>query len=73
MESILPINKYEKARLIGQRATQLSKGSAPMVDVKGMTDALKIAEKEYNLGKIPLNIIRNMPNGEKIQISILTK
>ena len=73
MDSILPISKYERARLIGQRATQLSKGSPPTIDCKGMTDPVKIAEKEYNLGKIPLNIIRNMPNGEKIQISILTK
>jgi DNA-directed RNA polymerase subunit K/omega len=73
MQQVLPITKYEKVRLLGQRAAQLSKGAPPTVDIKGMTDPLKIAEKEYTCGTIPLNIIRNMPNGEKIQISIVNK
>jgi DNA-directed RNA polymerase I, II, and III subunit RPABC2 len=46
------------------RATQISKGAKPTVDISvGMTDALKIAEKELKLGKIPLIIRRYMPDG----------
>lgn len=72
-EIIFPVTTYEKVRILGQRASQLASGAIPAVDVKGMTDPLKIAEKEYNTGKIPLKIIRNMPNGEIIQVSILPK
>jgi DNA-directed RNA polymerase subunit K/omega len=70
MEDAIPITKYEKVRLLGQRASQLAGGALPTVDVTGMTDLLKIAAKEYKSGTIPLCVIRHMPNGQIIQISI---
>jgi DNA-directed RNA polymerase I, II, and III subunit RPABC2 len=70
MNEVFPITKYEKVRLLGQRASQLSNGAPPMVDISGMRDPLKIAEKEYNCGKIPLKIIRTMPNGEVMEIAL---
>ena len=57
------LTKYEKARILGLRATQISKGAQPLVDVGDMKDALKIAEKEFNIGNIPLIIRRHMPDG----------
>ena len=45
------------------RATQISKGAIPTVNIDGMTDALKIAEKEFKLGDIPLIVRRYIPDG----------
>jgi DNA-directed RNA polymerase I, II, and III subunit RPABC2 len=58
------LQKFEKVRILGQRATQISLGAPPMVDITGLTDALAIAEKELLERKIPLKIIRTFPNGE---------
>ena len=68
-----PINAYEKARILGTRATQLEKGAVPKVDTTGLIDPLKIAEKEYMAGTIPLCIVRTLPNGSKIKIKIKPK
>lgn len=57
------ITKYEKARIIGTRAIQISMNAPPTIDPKGETDSLKIAEMEYEQKKIPFSIIRNFPNG----------
>ena len=67
------LTKYEKARLLGLRATQLANGAEPTVDPRGMYDPLKIAEKELELGTIPIKIIRTLPNGKKYQVCIRPK
>lgn len=58
------ITKYEKARIIGVRASQLSNNSLPLVDTEGIDDVLKIAEMEYHKKVIPFKIRRWLPNGE---------
>lgn len=70
METVVPITKYEKVRVIGLRATQLSNGAKPTTDIGNLTSPLKIAEKEYNEGTIPIGIIRTLPNGQKIRVNI---
>ena len=62
--STVTLEKFEKVRILGQRATQLSLGAPPMVDITGLTDALAIAEKELKENKIPIKVIRKYPNGE---------
>jgi DNA-directed RNA polymerase I, II, and III subunit RPABC2 len=57
------ITKYEKTRLLGVRATQISMNSPVMVDTNGLTDPLKIALKEFEEKKIPLIIRRRLPDG----------
>lgn len=57
------LTKYEKARILGVRATQISKGTKPTIDIKNMKDALKIAEYELKHGDIPLIIRRHLPDG----------
>ena len=42
------ITKYEKVRIIGERAKQISEGAPILVDYTGLTKALDIAVKEYN-------------------------
>lgn len=67
----IPITIFEKTRLIGIRATQISQGAEILTKIGNLTDPIEIAEKEYNEGVIPLCVIRNMPNGNKIQIKIM--
>ena len=49
------ITKYEKTRLLGVRATQISMNSPVMVDTNGLTDPLKIALKEFEEKKNTIN------------------
>ena len=56
------MTKYERARILGTRALQISMNSPVMVDLEGLTDPLKIAEKELEKGKIPLIVRRYLPN-----------
>lgn len=58
------ITKYEKARVIGERAKQLNSGANPMVEVEpSVIDGYLIALKEFDEKKIPFIIKRPMPNG----------
>jgi len=64
------LTKFEKVRVLGARATQISRGSPPTVDITGLTTAIAIARKEFNENKLPLVIIRKYPNGEKDEINL---
>jgi DNA-directed RNA polymerase I, II, and III subunit RPABC2 len=55
--------KYEKAKCIGFRAEMLANGSNTTVNTEGMTDVVKIAEKELKERKLPLIIQRTLPDG----------
>lgn len=57
------LTKYERARLIGLRAMQISQGSPAMIDVGTEKDNVKIATMELEQRKIPLNIKRLLPDG----------
>ncbi len=57
------LTKYERARVLGTRALQLSLNAPPMVELEGETDPLQIASKELREGKIPLIIRRFLPDG----------
>lgn len=69
-ESVYTLSKFEKVRVIGTRATQISLGAPPLVDITGMTDSLAIAEKELLERKIPLKVKRTFPDGKEVFISI---
>lgn len=60
------LTKYERARIIGARALQLSMGAMPLIDVSEIPELnpLKIAEYELNLGILPITIRRVLPTGE---------
>ena len=58
------ITRYEKARILGERAKQLNSGARPLVDIEpSMIDGYLIALKEYEQKKIPFIIKRPIPNG----------
>jgi DNA-directed RNA polymerases I, II, and III subunit RPABC2 len=50
------MTKYERARVLGTRALQISMGAPPMVPVKNLTDPLLIAVEELKAKKIPITI-----------------
>ncbi len=64
------ITKYEKARILGIRALQLSSGAQPMVRIDGITDVMDIAKKELMEYKMPFLIRRKFPDGSYIDIKV---
>ena len=57
------LTKYEKARVIGARALQISKNAPILVNIKDETDPILIAEEELRAQKIPFIIRRFLPDG----------
>lgn len=57
------VTKYEKARIIGQRAMQLDSGATPYINPGILIDGTSIAEREFEEKKIPVIIKRPLPNG----------
>ena len=57
------LTKYERARILGTRALQLSKNAPPMVVPQpGETDPYKLAERELAARKIPFIVRRYLPD-----------
>lgn len=63
----LPIlTKYERTRVLGERAKQINNGAKPYVNVlTSIIDGYIIAEQELNAKSIPFIIQRPLPNGSK--------
>ncbi|XP_061372693.1 DNA-directed RNA polymerases II, IV and V subunit 6A-like [Gastrolobium bilobum] len=57
------MTKYERARILGTRALQISMNAPVMVELEGETDPLEIAMKELRERKIPFTIRRYLPDG----------
>ena len=55
--------KYEATRILGARATVISKGGEHLVDADGETDPLEFARLELNARRIPIVVRRYLPNG----------
>ncbi len=50
------LTRFEKARLIGARALQLSMGAKPQVEVTGSIDPIDIATLELKEDVMPLEV-----------------
>ena len=58
------LTKYERARIIGQRAKQIETGAKPLVKIsENIVDSYIIAELELREKKIPFIIRRPIPGG----------
>jgi hypothetical protein len=58
------ITKYEKARILGERAKQINAGAKAFVSIpENMIDGYLIALREYEEKKIPFILKRPLPNG----------
>jgi DNA-directed RNA polymerase subunit K/omega len=57
------MSKYERTKIIGVRAQQISQGSLPLVEVpKHLTKTLDIATYELKMRKTPFIVKRNVGN-----------
>lgn len=69
------ITTYEKSRIIGSRALQLSQGAPLLIDLSEeeleelQYNPIEIAKKEFKQGKLPLKVDRerNMPKHRKVE------
>ncbi|ORY07228.1 RNA polymerase Rpb6 [Basidiobolus meristosporus CBS 931.73] len=57
------MTKYERARILGTRALQISMNAPIMVELDGESDAYSIALKELREKKIPFVVRRFLPDG----------
>ena len=59
------LTKYEKTRILGQRAKQINNGAKPYINIpENIIDGYLIAEMELKEKKIPFIIRRPLPNGK---------
>lgn len=58
------ITRFEKARIVGARALQISMGAPMIVAVdEGYSSTIDIALKEFEDVLLPITIRRTLPNG----------
>ena len=58
------LTKYERAKVLGERAIQISNGAKVMVEIEeGVWDPMIIAEKELREKKIEYIVRRYLPDG----------
>jgi DNA-directed RNA polymerase subunit K/omega/predicted flap endonuclease-1-like 5' DNA nuclease len=70
------LTKYEKARIVGARALQISMGAPVMIDMKGKPmGRFGFAEEELRAGVLPMTVRRTLPTGEHtdVPLSLLLK
>jgi DNA-directed RNA polymerase subunit K/omega len=70
------LTKFEKARIIGARALQISMGAPVLIDMKTAPKGrFGFAEAELKSGRLPMTVRRTLPTGEfhDIPLSILLK
>ncbi|GBC68769.1 hypothetical protein HRbin01_00454 [archaeon HR01] len=58
-----PLTKYERARILGGRALQLSLGAFPLVEVRPGDTPIDIATRELEMGVLPIIVRRRKPDG----------
>jgi len=65
------LTRFERARIMGARALQLSLGAPVFIEIpKNATSSLEIAMEELKQRVIPIVIRRTLPNGDYQHISI---
>jgi DNA-directed RNA polymerases I, II, and III subunit RPABC2 len=58
------VTRFEKARIVGARALQISMGAPILVDADESTsNPIDIALKELDAGILPITIRRTLPDG----------
>lgn len=64
METRDVLTKFERAKIIGIRMEQLSRGAPPNVPLLKGDDVRAIAVREFVDGKLPLMVSRSLPHGK---------
>ncbi len=54
-----PYTRFERARILGARALQVSLGAPILIDIPaGLVDPVEIAEREFAANRIPITVRR---------------
>jgi DNA-directed RNA polymerase I, II, and III subunit RPABC2 len=65
------LTRFEKARVIGARALQISMGAPVLIDIKDPSKSpIDIALLELEARALPMSIRRTLPDGESQNISL---
>lgn len=66
------LTRFEKARIVGARALQLSLGAPPLIliDNDSVRDTIEIAVRELESKALPISIRRSLPNGDYQDIPV---
>ncbi|MBI5133456.1 MAG: DNA-directed RNA polymerase subunit K [Thaumarchaeota archaeon] len=65
------LTRFERARIIGARALQISLGAPPLVPTaEGVRDAITMAGEELVQKALPISLRRILPNGQYQDIPI---
>jgi DNA-directed RNA polymerase subunit K/omega len=65
------LTKYERSRIIGARALQISMGAPILIEeLEKLGNPVEVAERELEHGVLPLTIRRSLPNGEHIEVPV---
>jgi len=65
------VTRFEKARIVGARALQISMGAPILVEIsEGFSSPIDIALKELEVGILPITIRRTLPDGTYKDIPI---
>ncbi|MFX1293846.1 MAG: DNA-directed RNA polymerase subunit K [Promethearchaeota archaeon] len=65
------LTKFEKSRIIGARALQISMGAPILVEeLEKLGNPVTVAERELEFGILPLTIRRIFPSGEIIDVPL---
>lgn len=65
------ITRFEKARIIGARALQISMGAPLLIETPhASTNPIEIAVKELEAGVLPITIRRKLPDGTHQDIPV---
>lgn len=58
------LTRFEKARIVGARALQISMGAPILIEVsEGFSSLINIALNELEAGILPMTIRRTLPDG----------
>jgi DNA-directed RNA polymerase I, II, and III subunit RPABC2 len=64
------LTRFEKARIVGARALQISMGAPLLIEPPGLIDEIDLALKELDTGVLPITIRRQLPDGSHQDIPI---
>ncbi len=64
------MTRFERARVLGARALQISMGAPTLVETGSTSTPLEIADKELKLGVLPITIRRRLPDGRHMDIPL---
>ena len=65
------LTKYERTKVIGIRAEQLTRGAEAFVDVDTKSfDPYEVAERELVQRKLPFIIVRHLPDGKTDNVKL---